>query len=228
MKILLVCIWIMWGSIGLFGQTAEESTIRLKQEESPVIQSSRSPDDEQFVEGHQVNKLSLSSDPASLVPDREKGHLGITVGTSFSYMRGYGSGMMLYAAPTYTLPLNNRWALHGGLIASGYQGFYPPGSGELYVPAQYTSLAVFAAASYRMNDRLILHGAGVKQLISGPVTPFTPYTADYLSVGATYKLGDNISIGATIHINNGGGYYSDPFHYSDPFNRYGFQPPYFW
>lgn len=228
MRSILVCIWFIWGSIGLFGQSVEENTIRLKQEGSPVIESSRDNDDEQFLEGYKVDRLSLGNDPARMEADREKGHLGVTVGTSFSYMRGFGSGMMLYAAPMYTVPLNNRWALHGGLIAASYQGFYPSGSVELPFPAQFTSLAMFAAASYRMNDRLILHGAGVKQLISAPVTPFTPYPADYFSVGATYKLGDNISIGATIHINNGTGYYSDPFHYSDPFNRYGFQPPYFW
>lgn len=192
---------MLWGGISLFGQSAEETTLRLKQESNAVVESAHSMDDEQ---------------------ERMKGHLGVSMGTSFSTMRGYGSGMMMYAVPTYTLPLNNRWALHGGLIAASYQGFNTTVTGEYAFPAQFTSLAVFAAASYQMNDRLVLHGAGVKQLISAPVTPFTPYPSDHISLGATYKLGDNISIGATIHMNNGGGYYSNPF------NRYGFQPPFYW
>lgn len=201
MRIIIGCIAILCGSTGLFGQSAEETTIRLKQESAPVIESSLQADEEQ---------------------DRPKGHLGVTVGTSFSTMPGYGSGMMLYTVPSYTYPLNNRWALHGGLIAAGYQGFNTTAAGEYGFPAQFTSLALFAAASYRMNDRLVLHGAGVKQLIAAPVTPFTPYPSDHISLGATYKLGENISIGATIHLNNGNGYYSHPF------NRYGFQSPFYW
>lgn len=201
MRTIVGCIAMLWGSISLFGQSAEEMTIRLKQENNAVVESAHPMDGEQ---------------------DRTKGHLGISVGTSFSAMQGYGSGMMFYAVPSYTLPLNNRWALHGGLIAAGYQGFNTTVTGEYPFPSQFTSLALFAAASYRLNDRLVLHGAGVKQLMAAPVTPFTPYPSDHFSLGATYKLGENISIGATIHMNNGGG------NYPNPLNRYGFQPPFYW
>lgn len=201
MRTIVGCIAVLWGSISLFGQSAEETTMRLKQDNNAVVESVH------LMEGEQ---------------DRTKGHLGVSVGTSFSFMQGYGSGMMFYTVPSYTLPLNDRWALHGGLIAAGYQGFNTTVSGEYPFPSQYTSLALFAAASYRMNDRLVLHGSGVKQLMAAPVTPFTPYPSDHFSLGATYKLGENISIGATIHMNNGGGYYPSPF------NRYGFQPPFYW
>jgi hypothetical protein len=94
--------------------------------------------------------------------------------------------------------------------------------GETTFPSPYTSLAVFAAASYRMNERLVLHGTGVKNLISAPYSPFTPYPMDNFSLGATYKLGNNITIGASIQMNNGRGLYAMPF------NGYGFQPPYYW
>ena len=154
--------------------------------------------------------------------DKFPGFWNMSLGTGYSYMKGYGSGMMFFAAPTYTLPLNSRWAFHGGMLASRNQSLNNYFSGESVLPASYFSLSVFAAASYRMNDRLMLHGTGVKQLLSSPVAPFTPYPMDNLSLGATYKLGENISIGATIHMNNGRGYYATPF------GGHSFQSPFFW
>ena len=110
----------------------------------------------------------------------------------------------------------------GGLSTAAW---WLRGTAVLMPLVPYSSLALFAAAAYGMSDRLILHGSGVKQLITAPVTPFTPYPVDQLSLGATYKLGENISIGATIQMNNGMGYdYFNPH----PFNRYGIQPPFYW
>ena len=144
--------------------------------------------------------------------DKKKpGHWNFSVGTSYSYMKGYGSGMMFYTAPTYTLALNDRWSLHGGVIASYYQGLNYNRPQEDLWPASFSSLSVFAAASYRMTDRLILHGAGVKQLLTAPVTPYTPYPMGDLSLGATYKIGDNMTIGASVHMRNSSGYYNSPF-----------------
>jgi hypothetical protein len=120
--------------------------------------------------------------------------------------------MGFYAAPMYTLPLNERWALHGGLIASNYTGLgnQMPGA-EFQASNNFSSLAVFAAASYKMTDRLILHGSGYKNLTSYPLMPMAPGLADNLSMGATYKLGNKVSIGASISINQGHGYYPSPF-----------------
>ena len=70
-----------------------------------------------------------------------------------------------------------------------------------------------------MNDRLVLHGTGIKQLVSAPVTPFTPYPIDDLSFGATYKLGDNFTVGASVHMNNWNGY-------SSPWNASPFASPF--
>ncbi len=177
----------------LMGQTAEEEVIRLKQQTSDVVLEE--PVQEEA---------------------KKPGHWNFSVGTSYSYMKGYGSGMMLYTAPSYTLSLNDRWSVHGGLIASQYRGMNYTIQGESVLPNTFSGLALFAAASYRMNDKLILHGTGIKQLISAPVTPFTPYLMDDLSLGATYKLGNNFTIGASVHMNNGSGYYHSPWN-SSPF-----------
>lgn len=198
--IVSICIAVLL-SPALFGQTVEEEVISLKQQTQAVIDEESSMDESELAD----------------VDKERKGHWNFSVGTSFSYMKGYGSGMGFYAAPTFTLPLNDKWSLHGGVIASQYQSFNNtmPGGvpGEYMMPGSFTSLSLFAAASYRMNDRLVLHGAGYKRLVSEPETIFSPYPMDNLSLGATYKLGENITIGATIQMNNGGygnGYYGNP------------------
>jgi len=182
----------------LLGQSAEEEVARLKLQTSDVVQE------------------KAFQEEAAQEETRKSGQWNFSVGTSYSYMKGYGAGMMLYTAPTYTLSLNDRWSVHGGLVASHYQGMNYTMAGENMLPNSFSSLALFAAASYRMSDRLILHGTGVKQLISAPVTPFTPYPIDDLSFGATYKLGNNFTIGASIHMNNRSGYNRSPWN-SSPF-----------
>jgi hypothetical protein len=176
----------------LMGQTAEDYIIHLKQQ----------------VEGVVFEEPNEELPAAELV---KPGHWDFSVGTSYSYMKGYGSGMMLYTAPSYTLSLSDRWSLHGGVVASHYQGLNNTRTGENLLPGSFSSLAIFASASYRMNDRLVLHGTGIKQLISAPITPFTPYSMDDISLGATYQVGENMTIGASVHMRNGSGYTTTPF-----------------
>ena len=183
----------------LQGQTAEEKVIQLKEE-------------------HQT-----TGEEEPVVRTAARSSWNLSMGTSYSFMQGYGSGMALYAAPMLTMPLNQRWSLHGGMIVSQYyrMGAQIPGEGGM--PGAFSGLALFAAASYQMNDRLVLHGTGTKQLVSTPlVSPFSPYSLDDLSFGATYKVGNNLTIGATIHMKNGNGIYHTPFRSG------GFHTPYFW
>ena len=208
-----ICI-LSAGCLGLSGQSAEDEVIRLKQSQ----------------EVGDVRMDPEGGEPAGLNKESKSGYWNTSVGTSISYMKGYGSGMQFYAAPAYTLPLANRWSLHGGLVASHFTGFGTPATGESQTPGTFSSLAVFGAASYRMNERLIFHGSGVKQLLAAPASPLAPYPMDHISLGATYKLGNNISIGASMSLNQGRGY--SPF-YSAPINGsqfYGspFMSPFGW
>ena len=188
-RTITACIFLFIALGFVFAQSAEDDMLRLRQQAEGVV----------LEEGTEASEIEL------LEGEKPKpGHWNFSVGTSYSYMKGYGSGMMFYTAPTYTLSLNKRWALHGGMVASRYQGLNYFPAGEELLPGSFNSLAVFAAASYRMNERLILHGTGIKQLVSAPVSPFTPYPMDNLSLGATYKLGDNITIGASINMRNYG------------------------
>jgi len=209
----LIFIWLIcFYPLMLMGQSAEEEVIRLKQAK-PGAEDLKTTDEQSTGELYKEGGQS---------GDKVQGNWNMSIGSGYSFMKGYGSGMMFYAAPAYTLPLNNRLAFHGGMIAARYQGLGQAFSGESLLPGSFYSFSVFAAASYRMNERLILHGTGVKQLLSAPVSPFTPYPMDNLSFGATYKLGENISIGASLHMNNGRTYYATPF------GGHSFQSPFYW
>jgi hypothetical protein len=191
MKRIIAVFMVLLGLASfLMAQTAEEEIIRIKQETEGV--------------------LLEEAENEAMKEEKWPGQWNFSVGTSYSYIQGYGSGMMFYTAPSYTLPLNDRWALHGGLIAGHYVGLNQLSPAESLLPGSFSSLSVFAAASYRMNDRLVLHGAGVKQLIQGPITPYTFYPMDDLSLGASYKIGDNLTIGASVHMRNSNGYYHVP------------------
>jgi len=195
------------------GQSADEESLRLKQE--ITLESVSGPSD---------------PDPAlqnnSLWQDRGQPHL--SVGTAFTAAGGLGSGVSFYAMPSYSLSLTPRVSLHAGLIATSYSGFgVNPYQAETGQNLAFKSLAVYGAASYRMSDRLMLHGAGVKNLVNTPVPPGLYFPSDHLSLGATYKLGDNISVGATIRMDRGNSYFPvSPY----PGSRYGspFSSPYYW
>jgi hypothetical protein len=192
MRIVLFITAFLFAFSSLSAQSAEENVIRLKQEAGGL-------------------SMDESADELTDPEAKKPGHWNFSVGTSYSFMKGYGSGMMFYTAPTYTVDLSDRWSLHGGVLASHYQGLTNAMPGENLLPNSFSSLAIFASASYRMNDRLVLHGTGIKQLVSAPLSPFAPYPMDDLSLGATYKIGHNLTIGASVHMRSGNGYYSAPF-----------------
>ena len=190
----LIVIFLAGFSL-LSAQSAEEEVIRMKQ--GSAAEHPLRP--EQVETGAEGEK-------------KLKGDWDLMVGTSYTFMKGFGSGMQFYAAPMYTLPLNDRWSLHGGVLASSFTGLNMNSFEEnAGFAGRTTSLSMFAAASYRMNDRLVLHGAGVKQLLNSTESPFTSHVADNFSFGATYRLSNNISIGASVRVTNGQRYYTSPF-----------------
>jgi hypothetical protein len=201
-RTVITILLIFSGLSQVFGQSAEDEVIRLKQQEG-------------IASGMETETIT-ESPPVKIQPLS----WNMNLGTGYSYMPGYGSGMFAYTAPALTVPVNSRWSLHGGVMVSYFMpvGLGSPAQGELGNQGSFSSFSVFGAASYRMNDRLVLHGAGVKQLATTPlpmpVTPFSPYPTDRISLGATYRLGNNVSIGASIHMQKDNGYYyASPFYW---------------
>lgn len=216
MRITVLILFFCLSSQLLLAQSAEDEVIRMKQSMgSEVVQ----PDQEQYnMEADENRQAEIVGFP---------GQFNMNVGTSYSYSKAYGSGMGFYAAPMYTLPLTDRWSVHGGLIASNYTGLNStiPG-GEFQSTNSFNSLAVFAAASYKMTDRLIIHGSGLKNLTSYPLSPMAPGMVDNMSLGATYKLGNNISIGASVSFNQFHGYPQSPSFGGSPFGGSSFGGPF--
>lgn len=191
----------------LTAQSAEEDMIRLKQ---------------------QANEQVLEEPEEEQAEEAKPGHWNFSVGTSYSYMKGYGSAMGFYTAPTYTLALNDRWALHGGVMLSYHQGLNYTQPGENFFPASFSSMAIFAAASYRMTDRLVLHGTGTKQLLAAPGTTVMGYPVNDLSFGATYRIGDSFTIGAAVHMRNYDGYNGYNGYHTPPFMSPFYPSPFGW
>jgi len=202
----IICIFTL-ACATLAAQSAEEEVIRMKN--SPGLESAGSGEDEpasrEATEGQDRLEPGEGNDTESPVRERNS-PWNLTVGTSYSYTGGWGSGMGFYAAPAYTLPMTNRLSLHAGVVASHFSLLGAPAGMETGYSNGFSSLSLFAAASYQATERLVVQGAGVKQLVTSPASPFSPYPADHFSLGATYRLGNNITIGASIHMRNGYGW----------------------
>ena len=113
-------------------------------------------------------------------------------------------------------------------MLSHYQGLNYTKPGENVFPASISSMAIFAAASYRMSDRLVLHGTGTKQLLAAPGTAVMGYPVDDFSFGATYRIGDSFTIGASVHMKNSKGYNGHNGYQTIPFTSPFYPSPFGW
>ena len=139
MRTILSIFIISLCQLVVFGQSAEENVIRMKQQEGNLAKELSA----------EAKESSAEVKESSAEEEGNSGSWNLSVGTSFSYSKGFGSGMMYYAAPMYTIPLNNRWALHGGMIASHSVGLNNTFPGETLLPNSFSSMALFVAASFR-------------------------------------------------------------------------------
>lgn len=148
-------------------------------------------------------------------------NLNTTVGTSVSFMPGYGAGSSFYAAPHLDFTATKRLELHGGFIATYGVPMYNSSDSEFRNMASYANLSAFVAASYRLTDDLVIYGTGMKSMMSMGMPGFNPHLAlDDISFGAAYSIG-NFTIGASFHtgptnrhnispFNTGAGFYPSP------------------
>lgn len=105
----------------------------------------------------------------------------------------------LYAAPGVSYQMTPRLALHGGLMAVSTG--VSPYSNEWEVRETCTSgsLSMYLAASYRLNDFVMLHGSGTRHLyVPHTSSLMRSSTFDDFSLGASFTIGA-ITIGASVH-----------------------------
>lgn len=124
---------------------------------------------------------------------------GIAVGTVFMSYPESLPFTTLYTAPGVSYQMTPRLALHGGVMAVR-TGVLPIAEElRLRKPRSSVSLSTYLAASYRLNDYVILHGSGTKHTYTGPRSSLmTSRSFDDISFGASFSIG-NITIGASIH-----------------------------
>jgi len=145
------------------------------------------------------------------------------LGTSYMFSPYFGSAMNLFAAPQVNYAATGRLAFHAGVSVGRTVPVTRLIEEETPVNAGMTNMSTYVAASYRLSENLVVHGAGTKSVLLVPVGgKFQSMHFNDLSIGATYDFG-NFSIGATIHR-------SDASRYMSPFgggsNMYG--APFFW
>jgi hypothetical protein len=130
-------------------------------------------------------------------------------------MPGYGGGMSYYAAPGFSYPINKRFSFHGGMVAGVFTspGYVQAEEGMQKVTSGYTSF--YGTAAYHLNQNVVFYATGVKSIHTfGRMNPFFSPSFDEISFGSSIRLGNNVTIGASVHFREytpmSGGYYS-PF-----------------
>ena len=144
-----------------------------------------------------------------------------SIGTSYMFSKSYGPLMNFYAAPHINYSATNRLAFHGGFVASHtFTNLMYPGEVQNSMTG-FTNLSVYASASYRLTENLVVHGTGIRSILTFPGEGIINNAGfQDLSVGATLHFG-NFSIGASVHRSNNS--YNSFYPGSTPFNS-GFIP----
>jgi len=158
--------------------------------------------EERFLPGNDSLETSRLETPASRLD------FGMEMGTGISVSPGIGSYSWLYAAPDVSIPLNQRLSVHGGMLLSSAYPALVTRDQNLTGVHSYTSLALFTAASYRVDENFTLYGAGMKSVLSfdsGGELLDTGSSA--FSFGASYRIGKNVTIGASVVVSDGNRYY---------------------
>ncbi len=148
-----------------------------------------------------------------------KPHWNLMLGTGLSISPHYGNSGFFYAAPSFTIPVNNRFTIHTGLIATTTYSPIPGPSNEFPMRNTFNSLSLYGSASYLLNENLEIYTVGTKRLKEMPLmnSAFLPYSPNSFTIGSTLKIGNNISIGASFTTTDR----YQPFYPSSPFHSFG-------
>jgi len=122
-----------------------------------------------------------------------------SIGSSFTYIPGYGSVSGFTISPGYQFPVTDKLSLQTGLIAGHYIPFQKYEAQETVFNYSGNSIALYGAASYQLNQKLSIYGIGSRQIAGN--LPLYRFPTSSFSIGSTLDLG-NFSIGAEIRVNN--------------------------
>lgn len=135
------------------------------------------------------------------------------IGSSFFYSKAFGSGTEFYVAPELSYGLTPRLSFHGGLMFSSTSFFGPSNDMEAGPSTMMAipGLSLYGAANYQLNEKLSFYGTGIRHMSN-----FFPIDNNGINIqpqysysfGSSYKIGNNITIGASIQVNDRVPYYS--------------------
>jgi hypothetical protein len=145
-----------------------------------------------------------------------KPSLHYSVSSTFVVVPHHGNVSAFTISPYLSVPLSPKLSVDGGIIAGRFYPSFRNLNPEFGMTEAFNGLAVYGSASYHLNSRLTLYGAGFKQLAgtSPYIIPKSSYT-----LGSTYNFG-SFSLGFSLQMsqwdssplpmNGSGGFYS-PF-----------------
>ncbi|MEI6684228.1 MAG: hypothetical protein WCO44_16485 [Bacteroidota bacterium] len=153
---------------------------------------------------------------------------GLNLGSSFTSMAGYGSGLTTEVSPHVFYNVSKRFRISAG-ISVATTHYYNARSwfANESAPAlngNFTTGTVFVSGTYLVNERLSISGSAFKTfpvskdpLFWSPFNPISPNGAQGVNFSADYKVAEHVHIQAGFRYSRGINNYS-PFGISnDPF-----------
>jgi hypothetical protein len=139
-----------------------------------------------------------------------------SVGLSYMFSRNFGSVSALNGSYGFSRPINSKFSFGAGVLVTSYfpaTGFINHTESDFQ---NLSGLSIYGTGSYKLNERLVLYGTGIKHLVEfGADNPFFSYNFNEISFGTSLKLSNTISIGASVHFVDYPVYYS-PFFVNGP------------
>lgn len=154
-----------------------------------------------------INKTPIVT-PAPKKSLADKIDLNLTAGSTFMYSKGFGNGLSNYIAPELSYKVAPKIRLNVGLMVvssnfayNKYLGFHPEQSVVFRTKPRISTLA-YVSGDYLVNDRLTISGMVIRDLSNPGYNSYSP-SIQGMSLRMDYKLTNNISIGAGMHMSQG-------------------------
>jgi len=160
-------------------------------------------------------------------PDK-KISVRMEMGTSFSVGSGGSSLFGVYAAPHVSYKVSPKFRVNFGAMIrnSNFVNYYNPYGFESTqrFNDNITQTFVYVEGEYLVNDRLMIHAKGYKEIARFNEPNVNPRALDLdnggVAVGFDYKVNDNFHFGAEVSIHKG----NTPYNPYSPYLNNSFGP----
>lgn len=173
-----------------------------------------------------INKTVIDTTPAMKKPKlSDKVDFNVSMGSSFLYAKGFGNGLATYVAPELKYKFTPRFHLNAGVMIvnsnymyNKYLPFYQEPS-VVFRSKPATSVLGYVSGDYLLSEKLTISGMVMRDL-SNPQLGRYNSSISAMSLRMDYKITNNISIGAGMHMSQGGYFNSHLSNGFSPGNYY--------